>query len=166
MQQFTRCQRKLFLHILAMVGNPLDSEEILQETNVVIWAKYHQFQAGSNLLAWARQIATYEVLKYRDKRRRDQQVFSSEFMEFVAEASAKDSEHQERRRLALFECLKQIPDADRRLIQLRYAPGANGKQVAESLGRPANSVYQSLSRIRHVLLNCVNRRLTMEAGGS
>jgi RNA polymerase sigma-70 factor (ECF subfamily) len=35
--------------------------------------------------------------------------------------------------------------------------------VARQLGRPANSVYQSLSRIRRTLLDCIKRRLAAEA---
>ena len=35
--------------------------------------------------------------------------------------------------------------------------------MARKLGRPANSVYQSLSRIRRTLLECIKRRLAAEA---
>lgn len=161
-QEFTRAQRTLYLHILAMVGKPLDAEEILQETNVVIWAKFQQFELGTNFLAWARQIANYEVLKFREKRHRDRRVFSSEFIEMVAAASSENTERQEQRRLALFECMKKLSTPDRELIQLRYAPGASGKSVAEEIGRPANSVYQSLGRIRRALMDCVQRRMTTE----
>jgi len=49
------------------------------------------------------------------------------------------------------------------LIQARYAPGENGLKVAEKLGRPTNSVYQSIGRIRKTLFDCVNRRLASTA---
>lgn len=51
-QLFSRSQRRLFLHILAQVSNPADAEEILQDTNVVIWSKFEQFQQGTNFIAW------------------------------------------------------------------------------------------------------------------
>ena len=34
---FTRYQRRVFLFILSQVPNPVDAEEIHQETNVIIW---------------------------------------------------------------------------------------------------------------------------------
>ena len=39
----------------------------------------------------------------------------------------------------------------------------DGKSVAELIGRPINSVYQSLSRIRRTLLECVNRQIRTQA---
>ena len=41
-------QRPLFLHILPMVGNGTDADEILQETNLIMWAKKDQFESDSN----------------------------------------------------------------------------------------------------------------------
>ncbi len=38
-QLFTKWQRRLFLFILAQVPNLVEAEEILQETNLVIWRK-------------------------------------------------------------------------------------------------------------------------------
>jgi RNA polymerase sigma-70 factor (ECF subfamily) len=60
-------------------------------------------------------------------------------------------------------CLKKLKAPDRELVRRRYAPGSSGKSVAEVLDRPANSVYQSLGRIRRTLLECVNRQLSTES---
>ena len=163
-QLFSRFQRRLFLYILAQVPNPVDAEEIQQETNIVIWNKSHKFQPGTNFYAWTCQIAAYEVMKFRDRTRRDKHLFSDEFIKRVAHETASDTERLEDRRKALIGCLGKLRAQDRDLIQKRYAPGENGKSVAESLGRPINSVYQSLGRIRRTLFECVNRRLTAEAG--
>ena len=161
-QLFTRYQRRLYLFILAQVPSPVDAEEILQETNVIIWRKCDQFELGTNFLAWASQIAKYEVLKYREKHRRDRLYFSESFVEQVADEALVTSEELELRRNALLHCLGKLRDQDRELIQRRYAPGENGKSVAECLGRPVNSVYQSLGRIRRTLMECIDRRLAIE----
>jgi RNA polymerase sigma-70 factor (ECF subfamily) len=162
-QLFTKHQRRIFLYILSLVPNPVDAEEVLQETNLIIWSKCRQFQAGSNFQAWACQIAHYEVLKFRDRRRREKLRFSDEFVEVLAREAATQADVLEHRRLALVHCLAELKQRDRELIQCRYTPGANGKSVADVLGRPVNSIYQSLGRIRKLLLECVNRRLTAEA---
>lgn len=159
-QLFTKSQRRLFLFILAQIGNANDAEDVLQETNVIIWSKFHQFQLGTSFFAWAGKIATFEILKYRDRQRAANRIkFSDEFLAHVAAEAMELSDELELRRAALSDCLRGLRPDDRELIQARYSPGENGLKMAEHLGRPANSVYQSIGRIRKVLFDCVTRRL-------
>ncbi|REJ93350.1 MAG: RNA polymerase subunit sigma [Planctomycetota bacterium] len=163
-QLFTANQRRLYLFILPQVATTQDADEVLQETNLVIWNKYQQFSVGTNFFAWAAQIATYEVLKHRQRRYREKLQFNDEFVNLVAAEAAERGDELEQRRRALQHCLSRLRAKDRKLIQMRYRPGESGKALAAELGRPANSVYQSLGRIRRSLLECINRRLAAEAG--
>ena len=160
---FTKYQRRVFLFILSQVPNPVDAEEIHQETNVIIWRKFDRFELGTNFLAWACQIASYEVLKYRERQRRDRHLFSDEFVRQVASDAIEQADDLEQRRQHLAVCLSKLRNEDRELIQQRYSVGKSGKSVAELIGRPINSVYQSLSRIRRTLLECVNRQIQAQA---
>lgn len=160
-QLFTQSQRQLYLFILSQSGNTLAAEEILQETNLVIWSKCSHFEPGTNFLAWARQIAVYEVLRWRQQRSRDKLTFTEDFVQFIAEQTPEEAEI-EMRQQALEACLKKLNRQDRELIEKRYQPGMSGKYVAQALGRPPNSVYQSLGRIRKALLECVQRTLALE----
>ncbi len=162
-QLFTRWQRRLFLFILAQVPNATEAEEILQETNLVIWRKSFAYRPGTNFYAWVCRIAALEVLKHRDRRRKTGVPLSDRLVELVAREAEDNLESLEARRRALLVCLERLAPADRELIRRRYAPGQSGKTVAQTLGRPANSVYQSLSRIRRALFDCVKRRLAAEA---
>lgn len=159
MQLFTRTQRRLYLTILSQVPRPNDAEEILQNANVVIWSKCHQFEIGTNFFAWAAKIASLEVLKHRQRHARDRLQFSDEFVRTVTEQMEETSPHYELRRQALARCLTKLKPDDRKIIELRYAEGADGKSVASKIGRPPNSVYQSLGRIRRALLACIERQL-------
>lgn len=159
-QLFTRNQRRLYLLILSQVGNIQDAEEILQETNCVILTKHSQFESGTNFFAWTAQIATYEILKYRQRHGRSKLRFTDQFLDLVAIEAETVGEKLDERREALEFCLQKLRAKDRKLIQSRYEPSRSAKDVAESVGRPANSVYQSLGRIRRTLLECISRRLT------
>jgi len=163
-QEFTRNQRRLYLFILSQVGRPTDAEEVLQNTNLVVWRKAALFTPGTSFFAWSSRIATYEVLKLRERRGRDKLRFSPEFIEVIAHDASEAGEEWEERRKALSDCLGKLRPRDRELIERRYAPGENGKSAAEDLGRPVNAVYQSLGRIRRTLLECVNRHLAQLAG--
>ena len=153
----------LYLFILSQLGNAQDAEEVLQETNLVIWSKCGQYQLGTNFGAWARQIAVYEVLKWRQRQHRDRLRFSDEFLTAVARETAQRTAELDRRQRALEQCLKKLRTEDRELINQRYQPGQSGKSIAKALGRPANSVYQSLGRIRRTLLECVQRQMKAPA---
>jgi RNA polymerase sigma-70 factor (ECF subfamily) len=106
-------------------------------------------------------IAGFEVLKFRQKHARDKLTFSEEFVSRVAAAMETETDLIDRRRQALAGCLGKLRPDDRELIRRRYAPGASGKSVAEALSRPANSVYQSIGRIRQSLLECIERQLKL-----
>jgi len=160
---FTKSQRRVYLYILSLIPSPIEAEEILQNTNLIIWKKAQQFEAGTNFFAWACQIAHYEILKFRKKRSRDKHQFSDEFVSQVAEAVKENQEIFELRRNALTFCLGKLRTKDRELIQRRYQGSHQGKDVADDLGRPANSVYQSLGRVRRTLFECINRYIASES---
>lgn len=165
-QLFTRHQRRLYLFILSQLPGTQDADEVLQETNLVIWSKYHQFDINTNFFAWSAQIATYEILKFRQRRQREKLRFSDDFVQAVATEVLERSDELDVRRRALDQCLQKLRDSDRDLIRRRYEPGERGKHLAEDLGRPANSVYQSLGRIRRTLLECINRTLAAAEAGA
>lgn len=156
---FTQSQRALYLYVLPLLGNASDADEVLQETNVVIWAKWQQFELGTNFLAWARAIARLEVFRFRRSRHHRLAFLGDELLDAVAHRAEIQSDQSEARQRALENCLNKLRPKDRELIRMRYAPGQNGDRVAAKLGRPANSVYQSLSRIRRVLFECVQHRM-------
>jgi RNA polymerase sigma-70 factor (ECF subfamily) len=162
---FTQAQRPLYLFLLPLVSSATDADEVLQETNVVILSKWRQFEPGTNFIAWCRAIARLEVFRFRRSRHHRVHLLGDDVVELLA--SDMEEQHVsdlDQRRGALTECLGRLRPADRDLIQRRYAPGATGDEVAHQLGRPANSVYQSIGRVRRVLLECIRRR--MAAGGA
>lgn len=165
---FTRYQRRIFLFILAQVGDPTEAEDLHQQTNLVLWMKFSHFKPGTNFLAWAMKVARYEILRRRARLHSERVLFSDAFLDAVAGEVEENVDYLEARRAALAECLKKLRPRDRELIEQRYAPGTTGKALAERLGRPLNAVYQSLGRIRRALHECINRRLAAEydRGGS
>ena len=56
------------------------------------------------------------------------------------------------RRDALRGCLKKLPENDRHLVDRCYGDSRQSfKTAAEELGRPINTVYKALNRIRRAL---------------
>ncbi len=156
---FTQSQRAIYLYIIPLVSSAADAEEVLQETNVVIWSKWAQFEPGTNFVAWGRAIARLEVFRFRRRSSKRCQLLGDEVIELIASETEEQPNDFDLRRDALAECVGKLREKDRELIQMRYAVGSTGDDVANELGRPANSVYQSIGRIRRTLMECVKRRL-------
>lgn len=157
-----REQRRLFLYIFSLLANAMDAEEVLQNTNLVLWSKFGNFAAGTDFFAWACRVAHFEVLKFRERRQRDALVFGVPFIDQIGAEVTAQAEVLERRHEALTDCLGKLREVDRKLILLRYSEGATTQSVASKLARPVKSIYAAVNRIRDALLECINRRLTAE----
>jgi RNA polymerase sigma-70 factor, ECF subfamily len=157
-----RHQRQIYLYILSILPRPVDAEDVLQDTNVVLWEKFEQYQPGALFTTWACGIAHFKVLQHLQKNRRRPVLLDTDLLSQLAKESAEFSVELDAEQRWLAKCLAKLPPEDRKLILQRYEPGATGKSVAALLGRPANSVYKSLSRIRRTLLKCVRRATNEE----
>lgn len=160
-QLFARYHRVLFGYLMTTLGSPADAEEVLQETCVILWREHHRFVPGTNFVNWAVTIAQNQVRKFRRTRARSRLLPAEELLDQIADEAA-TVDLQEARRLALDECLKRLSDHDRYLVREAYADDLTKKALAERLGRPANTVYKALNRIRLQLLGCIERRLAAE----
>jgi RNA polymerase sigma-70 factor (ECF subfamily) len=161
-QLLATCQRRVFLYILSLVQNAADAEEILQETNLVLWRKFDEFEPGTAFDRWACRIAYYEVLKHREKKSPGERLFSGEFIASLATEAEQSGELADARRDALLRCLGKLSERDRRLVTERYRERATTRSVAAALGRSVQGARKSLHRIRMALLACIERTLAAE----
>jgi RNA polymerase sigma-70 factor (ECF subfamily) len=157
---FARYQRRLHAYIASVLPDPAAADEVLQETNIVVWRKLDQFVPETDFRAWVYRIAHFEIRKYLERRRRQQIVAFSE--ELVAELTATFEEREpllEARRELLPGCLEKLAPADRELVDQVYGSGVEVSTLAERSGRAPTSLYRSLRRIRQLLFDCVELKL-------
>ena len=86
-QLLATCQRRVFVYLLSLLHNAADAEEVLQETNLVLWRKFDEFEPGTHFDHWACRIAYFEALKFREKQVPAERLFSQEFVECLARES-------------------------------------------------------------------------------
>ena len=136
-----------------------DVDEVLQETSMVLWKKFADFEEGTNFAAWACMVARFEVLKYRRKKSRDRHFFSDEVLNLLADEVVDDQDRLELQRRALDGCFQQLDEKQQQLTLASYAAGNTIREVAEEHGRSAGALYKALDRIRHRLLKCINTQV-------
>jgi RNA polymerase sigma-70 factor (ECF subfamily) len=153
---YAACERRLYVYIVALIGNPFDAHDLLQETSLILWQKFHQFQRGTNFLAWAREVARLRILRFR--RMHANEMFALQPQAIEALTCHFDAVPDGPSRFygdVLADCVNALHDGDRELIRLRYSSDVSVQAMADRLSRSANAVSQSLARIRRLLRKCV-----------
>jgi RNA polymerase sigma-70 factor (ECF subfamily) len=157
-------QNALLRHILPLVGDLNDAQDVLQETATALWQKFEQFDPGRPFLPWAKRFAHNEVLMFHRRRRR-YTFLTEELIDTLVERQAEQEADAEQRRTALTHCLEALAAQDRALLDQRYAePGMTVQRLAAVSGQTPNVLYKALARIRRQLLACVDRKLAPAAG--
>jgi len=71
---FAEHRDRLFGYILTLVGRRADAEDLFQETSLVLWRHFVNYNPERDFMPWARTIAFNQVRNYRRKQYRDRQI--------------------------------------------------------------------------------------------
>ena len=155
---FSKNENKVRAFVASLLPYWEGVDDVMQETSLVIWRKFEQFNVDSpesSFVAWAFTIARYEVLRYRRKHATERLVFSEDVYELLADKAEEIAADQPYRQNALQHCLTKLEPAQRQLIRNVYADGVSIKHAAEQVGRTPTGLYKALARIRKSLRRCV-----------
>lgn len=152
------------LHTLlrAMLPSREDAKEALQETILVLWQKFGEFDPARDFRLWASGIARNKALAVLRDRKRDRHVFDEALVNRLADRAALHEQGVTTRRELLEGCLQKLPGAQRELVLSAYAKGTRMDDLAARRGQTPMSLYKMLHRIRLALLDCVERTLAAE----
>jgi RNA polymerase sigma-70 factor (ECF subfamily) len=153
----TQYQGRLYVYILSLIGDANAANDVLQETNVVLWRESRQFVPGTNFKAWAFRVAHFQCMAHRQRLLRDRIVFSDEVVAALAAEAKELDETFDQRSSVVGRCLERIHARSREALRLRYAEELAVKEVAAKMNRTANAISQLLFRARQWLIECVKR---------
>jgi len=161
-QLLTSHQSRLYAYILSLVGNPTLADDVLQETNTVLWEKASDFTPGTNFVAWMMKVAFLQVMAQRQRKNREKIMFDSEMINDMAQQASKHLESSDVRQRALQQCLEKLGPRHQDLVRRRYSAGASLQSIADDVGQSSESIKQALFRARSSLIECVKRTLALE----
>ena len=155
---------RVFGYLLSLVQNLSDAEDLYQQTALVLWEKFSQYESGSDFGTWAASIAHYCAINFLRRQSRRRMLFNDAVLARMIEAQAtiRDSEISARSE-ALKRCLETLSSNHRRLLMLRYHGEYSMQQIAKQESRSVGALYVALSRIRKALLSCIEQRIAGEA---
>lgn len=153
-------ERRIYAYIRTMLGNSADAEDVLQETSIVLWDKFDDFdQADGSFIAWSFKVAYYTAQNFRRKKGRSKVVFSDQVFNAVADKAAQMVDQLDQRHELLAVCIEKLSTQDRDLLRLRYDLNSSIEATAQKSGRTTSAIYKALSRMRAALYQCVNRAI-------
>jgi RNA polymerase sigma-70 factor, ECF subfamily len=154
---------RLFGHLLALVQNLADAEDLYQQTALLLWEKFDQYHPGTDFGAWAVTVAHYQSLNFLRRQSRRKSLFSEAALERLAavQMDLKTSGFSARSE-ALSTCIEALPARSKQMLRLRYQGDHSLQQIAEQEHRSVGSVYTAISRIRKALMSCIESRIAQE----
>lgn len=156
----TAHQGILYAYILSIHPNRVAAQDILQETNRVLWMKRAGFTPGTNFKAWVFRFAYLQTLAHLKRvKSKEWLVFSGELMETIGEEFSEVMSDFEERAIALKNCLAKLPPEEQDLIRAHYQSGLPLAAIGSRMGRTRAALKQALLRIRRNLKTCIERQL-------
>lgn len=158
--EISEAQTPLRAYILKLVGNHHAAQDILQETNVILWKKRMDWDPHTVFLKWAYRVAYFQTkAHFRDQSREKQRLaFSDTLLELLAQDEpqfkSEASLHE-----ALDHCLGKMDADKRKTLMQRYEGSESVETIADQLGQSPNTLSQNLRRLRSKLSNCIQNQI-------
>lgn len=159
-EHLTNSQLALRAYIRASMGSAAAVDDVVQQTNLVLWRKIDQWQAGTPFLPWMFSVAKFEILAHYRDQQRERLVFDEDVLELMADESQELligslSDRGD----ALRDCLQHIEGTQRDILIGKYVAGLSIDELAEKFARSHDSIKSGLLRIRKKLNQCISTKL-------
>jgi RNA polymerase sigma-70 factor, ECF subfamily len=145
--------------VMVYVPQRSDARDIMQDTAVALWKHFEEYDPGRPFTNWALGFARIHVRRYFRSTVR-QGKLSEKAAEALLTAPDRPASVQEQEDAALRACLEELPAAQRSLIEGYYFEEIPVPALGEKHGKSVEAVYKSIQRLRRLLLDCMNRRLS------
>ena len=154
----------LYRNAVRMTGNPVDAEDLVQETYLRAFRAIDQFKPGTNLRAWLFKIQTNSFInEYRKRSRRPRNTSLDDVEDYYLYNHLVESGVQPARSItedeildqiddaAVFQALDDLPDNFRQVVLLADVEGFAYREIAEIIDVPVGTVMSRLHRARRRL---------------
>ena len=151
----------LRVFVRASLPDSHDLSEVMQNVSVIAWRKFSDLEdAETGFGPWVSVIARYEILKFRRSKARDRLVLDEDVAEKLLDEPSDNFSTRSEWLLCLSTCLKKLKKDHQSLLQEAYASDMSIKKLAEQRRKKPNAIYQTLSRLRSVLADCIEKEMS------
>ena len=152
-KELTFPHMKLLYNVaLKYTGNPFDAEDIVQETYMMAFKKFHQLKDPLRCKSWLLRILRNNFLKSCQKAKSIQRLQESEYMDYLSQQiRIKDAEEAlvaDADQRMVNEAIDRLPFKYREVLMLYYMDEMLYKDIASALDIPIGTVMSRLTRAR------------------
>ncbi len=152
---FLRSEREVFRYVAALVPNVADAEDIVQQTAVVLWEKFHAYDPRQPFTPWACRFALNKTRQWMERKQRWQALLEGGLAEELVLRREELRPEIDSRLRHLESCLGKLPDAQLSLVEGYYYRRDGIEKLAASSGRTVAATYKMLQRVRLALQTCI-----------
>ena len=138
------------------------ADEVLQETSLVLFRRFDEYDEQRPLVAWALGVARFQVLSLNRDAARSRVAFDTELLVRFTETWGELAPGASDRSLFLQDCIQRLAARARQMVRLRYYDELTAEEIARQIGGTGAAVRVALQRIRQQLRECVERQLRAE----
>jgi RNA polymerase sigma-70 factor, ECF subfamily len=157
-QLYDRFSSLVFTLAMRMLKARSDAEDLLQEVFVQIWRQAENYSAErGSPEAWIINIARSRAIdKIRSIRRMEKSlVLTEDPARAEARNNVEGSAAESEARLTMSSALMNLPESQRRVLELAYFDGFTQSEIAERLGEPLGTIKtrmrSGIQRLRDIL---------------
>jgi RNA polymerase sigma-70 factor, ECF subfamily len=136
--------RSLLRFALRLAGNSCQAEDLVQETLLLAWRGFGQFESGTNARAWLFRIL---MNVFRQQKRRANSSFATEPLAHAVQA-AQPSSHEF---VEVMQAFERLGSEQRTVLLLAVMEGFTCREISEILDIPMGTVMSRLSRAREAM---------------
>ena len=137
---YARRSTRVFRFLLRIVDNAATAEDLVSETFIEVWRQAGRFEARSKASTWLLGIARHKALSSLRGRRFDWLDHAAVALVPDTSADPEADAQRQSRATVLRACLRQLPPAQRELLDLIYYQEQSIADVARIVGVPENTV--------------------------
>lgn len=155
---------------LKYCGNSYDAEDIVQETYLMAFNKFHQLRDKTKCKPWLLRILRNNFLKSYQKKKIQQRLTESDYVDYLKEALAGDSAEallvKASTKELVDEAMNRLPVKYKEVLVLYYMEDLLYKEIAAALNIPIGTVMSRLTRARNSLKTLLITKMKQQKGNN
>ncbi|MCG8700060.1 MAG: sigma-70 family RNA polymerase sigma factor [Bacteroidales bacterium] len=152
----------LLTYIRATINDPATVDDIFQETMLVAWRRFEDYNPTRPLAAWLRGIARKLILSHYSDRKKAPITCHETVLKLLDERLSsidrQPGDSWKDKVIALDACLETLSPAMRQCIELFYQDEHKTDDIAHTLKSTREAVKKRLQRARTLLADCLRRK--------
>ncbi len=155
---FLECEPAVRMFVQTIVRDVEATEEILQNTAIVLWEKYSEVSEKDEFRRVLFSTAKFKILSWRRDKAREKLIFDDATIDLLTtEAQRSQSETTTRQEL-LNEAVATLSDIERQLLIEAYSAPGKIKEMALASGNTPMAIYKKLQKIRKKIYDYLNQK--------